>query len=246
MKTPLTTQIEHDLYYHTTKMGVYGCFEVTIGFNGKERVDYMTYDTKGIFRCYEIKVSKADFHSKAKLSFCGNYNYLVIPAELYQKIEADVPPDIGIIIYQGNSWFDTARKSKHRVCENPEMLKDSLIRSLARDARRLMESEDVEKTKKLKASLAKTEALLSHERDSLCFWQNRVSEVMDFCESLFGPDWWEKGVGAAFDPATPWGKNPYQDGRPYQAVIYPSMPPEVRESARKLFLEYVKAKKEEK
>jgi hypothetical protein len=28
-------------------MGVFGCFEVTIGFHGRERVDYMTLDTKG-------------------------------------------------------------------------------------------------------------------------------------------------------------------------------------------------------
>lgn len=38
----------------------------------------MTYDTKGIFRCYEVKVSKADFHSAAVKSFVGHYNYYVL------------------------------------------------------------------------------------------------------------------------------------------------------------------------
>ena len=49
------------IYMNFIKQGIFGCFEVTIGWNGKERVDFMTYDTKGIWRCYEIKVSKAEF-----------------------------------------------------------------------------------------------------------------------------------------------------------------------------------------
>ncbi len=37
------------------------------------------------WRCYELKVSLADFRSKAKLSFIGNYNYFVLPKALYEK-----------------------------------------------------------------------------------------------------------------------------------------------------------------
>ena len=48
MKTKKTLKLEQDIYNATEKVGVFGCFEVTIGFFGKERVDYMTYDTKGI------------------------------------------------------------------------------------------------------------------------------------------------------------------------------------------------------
>lgn len=67
-----------------------GCFEVTIGWYGKERVDYITYDTKGIWRCYEIKVSKSDFHSKAKKTFIGHYNYFVVTRELYNEIKNEI------------------------------------------------------------------------------------------------------------------------------------------------------------
>ena len=69
MKTAETVALEKAIRWATRKTGVFGCYEVTIGFCGRERVDYMTYDTKGVFRCYEIKVSKADFHSAAAKSF---------------------------------------------------------------------------------------------------------------------------------------------------------------------------------
>ena len=77
MKTAETVALEKAIRRATYKMGTFGCYEVTIGYGGKERVDYMTYDTKGIFRCYEVKVSKADFHSAAVKSFVGHYNYYV-------------------------------------------------------------------------------------------------------------------------------------------------------------------------
>lgn len=54
MKTAETVALEKAIRRATRKTGVFGCYEVTIGFCGRERVDYMTYDTKGVFRCYEI------------------------------------------------------------------------------------------------------------------------------------------------------------------------------------------------
>lgn len=87
MKTAETVALEKSIRRATRKTGVFGCYEVTIGFCGRERVDYMTYDTKGVFRCYEIKVSKADFHSAAAKSFVGHYNYYVLTRELYDQVK---------------------------------------------------------------------------------------------------------------------------------------------------------------
>lgn len=56
MKTAETVALEKAIRLATRKTGVFGCYEVTIGFCGRERVDYMTYDTKGIFRCYDMKL----------------------------------------------------------------------------------------------------------------------------------------------------------------------------------------------
>jgi len=41
-KTKLTKILEKELWRATRKLGTFGCFDVTIGWFGKERVDYMT------------------------------------------------------------------------------------------------------------------------------------------------------------------------------------------------------------
>ena len=73
MKSNTTIELEQELLKYTCKQGTFGCFEVTIGWFGSERVDFMTYNTRGEFWCYEIKVSKADFRSKAAITFVGHF-----------------------------------------------------------------------------------------------------------------------------------------------------------------------------
>jgi hypothetical protein len=128
-KTDLTIELERQIWSATAKQGVFGCFEVTIGWFGEERVDYITYDTKGIWRCYEIKVSKSDFYSKSKKTFVGHFNYFVIPKELYEEVKDDIPKHIGV--YIGNYSIKKAKKQQLTVDE--QVLKDSMIRSLSRE-----------------------------------------------------------------------------------------------------------------
>ena len=128
-KTDKTLDLERRLWFATNKTGVFGCFEVTIGFRGRERVDYLTYDTKGVWRCYEIKVSKEDFYSESKITFVGNYNYFVMPDELYEIVQADIPSHIGV----HNGSFCIKRPKKQELQVDEEILKYSLIRSLSRE-----------------------------------------------------------------------------------------------------------------
>lgn len=86
-KTEQKKFIESRLWAKNNIMGLFGCFEVTIGWYGNEIVDFITYKTNGEFRCYEIKTSVQDFYSKARLSFVGDFNYYVIPEELYLKLK---------------------------------------------------------------------------------------------------------------------------------------------------------------
>ena len=88
-KTEKTRFIERILWANKNEQGLFGCFEVTIGWFGNEIVDFITYKTNGEFRCYEIKVSKSDFNSGAKLSFHGDFNYYVMPTELYEQLKTD-------------------------------------------------------------------------------------------------------------------------------------------------------------
>lgn len=138
-KTQETKQLEKDIFNAIHKQGVFCCFEVTIGWFGKERVDMMSYDTKGIFRCFEIKVSVEDFHSSAKKSFCGHYNYYVLTNELYEKVKDEIPNHIGVYVH--DSCVKRAKKQEISD-EMLQILKDSMIRSLSRYSDKIILNED--------------------------------------------------------------------------------------------------------
>lgn len=178
-KTEETLNLERNIKIATLKIGVFGCLEVTIGFGGKERVDYMTYDTKGIFRCYEIKVSKSDFHSPHKNSFVGHYNYYVLTKELYDQVADEIPDWVGC--YVGQSCVKKPKKqdidSKVYTCRKTvngrstevstpwtDMLKDSFIRSLYRDSEKLYQSENQAYLSRLKADANRAERQAEQDR----------------------------------------------------------------------------------
>jgi hypothetical protein len=171
-KTELTIELEKKLYSNTSKQGIFGCFEVTIGWFGKERVDYITYDTKGIWRYYEIKVSKADFHSKANKTFVGHFNYYVMPKELYEEIKDEIPNHIGV--HTGSYCIKNAKKQNLSVNEN--VLKDSLIRSLCRDAGKLYKSKNPNYINNLKNNIAKLEKEKKEWRKNFYDMSRRVRE----------------------------------------------------------------------
>lgn len=148
MKRTETTIIENVL--HKSLFGAnpklakeYGTTEVTIDFprngNGRELVDFMSYEPKNhVFRCYEIKVTMQDFHSKAKKSWYGNYNYLVVSNELYaeqtlDEWKAEIPLHVGIIVVDTvTTKKQTVKKAlkKDITVEQSNVLKDSLLRTL--------------------------------------------------------------------------------------------------------------------
>lgn len=121
----------------------YGTTEVTISHygmtGGKEIVDFMSYDVdKDTFRCYEIKVTMQDFHSKAKKSWYGNYNYLVLSRELYEEKPLDwwineIPSDVGIIVIDPTTTEKKTvvkPKKKNIPIEYTNVLRNSLLRTL--------------------------------------------------------------------------------------------------------------------
>ena len=116
-------------------MGVYGAFELTFG---RERVDFLTVNRKGIWRAYEVKVTKEDFHSKAAKTFVGHYNYFVMPEDLYEEVKKDIPKHIGV--HNGSWVISNPRKQELNIDE--QILKDSLIRSLYREQEKFIQTCD--------------------------------------------------------------------------------------------------------
>lgn len=186
MKTENTKRLEMAIWNATNKQGVFGCFEVTIGWHGHERVDYMTYDTKGVFRCYEVKVTKADFHSPCHNSFVGHLNYYALPTDLYEEVKDEIPDHVGVYV-ERNGCAYSVKRARRRPVEDPDTLKDSLIRSLCREVTKQIQSGDPVRVERLNRGIAQ----LKRERDNYCrqYW-----DLLREVQERYGTRWNKGGM----------------------------------------------------
>ena len=163
-----TVALEEALHYQVKMNRIYGCEEVTIGFynngHGNEIVDFMTMDSKGIVKCYEIKVTLDDLKSSAKLSWYGHYNYLLVTPELYQKVNdwsQHIPKHIGIIVGTGLVSKRKAKKIDLSL-EQSMMVKESLIRSMFYKMIRYKDSHSIKKQSYLESRIRQLTREKSH------------------------------------------------------------------------------------
>lgn len=155
MKTKETIALENALMRDTIKYRKFGVPEVTIGWYGNRRVDFMSTTTKGLIRCYEIKVTESDFHSKNGHNFDGNFNYYVMPEELWEQVKDEIPEHVGVLV---GTDLKSVKKCKFK--ELPDSEREKMIlylcRSLSREVKKSYRS-------KSKAVLAR----LERENDNL-------------------------------------------------------------------------------
>lgn len=154
MKTPLTLDLEKTLYAYWEAQGATAVEEVTMP-NDLGIVDTLVRQNDGdshLWRCFELKVTKADFHSHAKLSFVGQYNYFVFPASLYPQLKAEIPANIGVFTYRAFApdalaaslvpvpapgTLTIAKPARRQALQVPEAaLNDRFIASLDREVRK--------------------------------------------------------------------------------------------------------------
>ncbi|WP_225047883.1 hypothetical protein [Lacticaseibacillus kribbianus] len=153
-KTALTLDLERTLYAYWEELGATAVEEVTMPDN-QGIVDTLVrqQDATGTtWRCFELKVTKADFHSSAALSFVGHYNYFVLPAKLYQQLADEIPAGIGVMTYTAYApkliaasllppaapgVLTVARKPTRQELQVPEdALTDRFIASLNREVQK--------------------------------------------------------------------------------------------------------------
>lgn len=175
IKTEETLRLERNIWEATHKQGVFCCYEVTIGWWGKERCDYITYDTKGIWRCYEIKISKSDFHSKAHNTFIGHFNYYVLTKELYEQVKDEIPNHIGV--YLGDYCAKRAKKQELGVDE--QILKNSMIRSLYREVEKLIKSGNTTTVGNLNSEISRLRREYQNYRDRSTHYSNAIYTICD-------------------------------------------------------------------
>ena len=130
---------------------IYWAREVTFDYATSKavRVDYMRFKPvnntvsgieKGDFYCYEVKSSMEDFHSKNGHNFIGDFNYYVMPEEVFLKIEHEIPYGIGVYVPGEKSnrreWIElkSVKKAVRKDRKRPvsEMLL-MMFRSAARE-----------------------------------------------------------------------------------------------------------------
>lgn len=113
---------------------IYWAKEVTFDYATSKsvRVDYMRYKPvnntvsgieKGDFYCYEIKSSLADFRSKNGHNFIGDYNYYVMPEEVFLQVQDLIPYFVGVLAPRQRGMI-AVKKARRRDRERPvsEML----------------------------------------------------------------------------------------------------------------------------
>lgn len=129
---------------------IYWAREVTFDYATEHsiRVDYMRFKPvnnsisgieKGDFYCYEVKSSIEDFYSKNGHNFIGDYNYYVMPEEVYESVKNEIPYNVGVFVPGSDAKWEplkSAKKAKRKDRDRPvsEMLL-MMFRSFARDAR---------------------------------------------------------------------------------------------------------------
>lgn len=177
MKTKETLAIEQALFNEYCGPWQFGVHEVTIGLGGSERVDFLTISTHDVVRCFEIKVSKSDLNSKAKLSFCGNYNYLVAPKEIgLLALESEIIPSwVGVMVFSPQEELEILRAPAYKEinAEALSVIKSSLIRSMSREINKSKSnnynelSRDLSRTRRALKQLRREHAELKNEFNEL-------------------------------------------------------------------------------
>ena len=137
---------------------IYWAKEVTFDYSTDHpvRVDYMQYKPRnnsvsgieaGDFRCFEIKSSIEDFKSKHGHNLIGDYNYYIMPQNVFETVKMLIPYAVGVYVPSGLNGLELIRKARRKDRDRPigEMLLmmwRSSRRDLAQARRVTMVTED--------------------------------------------------------------------------------------------------------
>lgn len=153
MSRPETTlslsNLTEKLICPTGDARIYWAKEVTFDYAtlNPVRVDYMRFKPlnntvsgieKGDFYCYEVKSSVADFHSKNGHNFIGDFNYYVMPKDVFDAVREEIPYQVGVYCPDDSQTTLRSVKQAHRK-DRTRPLSEMLLmmfRSAARELRR--------------------------------------------------------------------------------------------------------------
>lgn len=133
-KSEKTYELEEIITIATARLDRVGCPEVTLGDYGI--VDFISMDIGGArtVRCYELKISKSDFLSDAKKTFIGDFNYYVIPTELWGHVRNYIEKGIGVWTVDSHGKVEVKKKASRMQCKmNRSEILSRILRALNRE-----------------------------------------------------------------------------------------------------------------
>lgn len=135
---------------------IYWAKEVTFDYatGHAVRVDYMRFKPvnnsvsgieKGDFYCYEIKSSVEDFASPNGHNYLGDYNYYVMPEDVYAAVKSKLPFYVGVFVPGGTIWggLKSVRNARRKDREKP--LAEMLLMMWRSDRRELVKARSAQK-----------------------------------------------------------------------------------------------------
>lgn len=133
-KSEKTYELEEIITLACARPDRIGCPEVTLDDYGI--VDFISMDINGArtVRCYELKISKSDFLSDAKKSFIGDFNYYVIPTELYDSVKGHVEKGIGVWVVDKHGHISVRKRASRMECQmDRSRIMGKILRALNRE-----------------------------------------------------------------------------------------------------------------
>lgn len=124
---------------------IYWAREVTVNYGTEQqkRVDYMLFKPvtnsvsgveKGDFTCFEVKSSVDDFRSKNGHNMIGDYNYYVMPEDVYEQVKSEIHHKIGVYVPDEYNGIRCIKKAKRQDREySMPLLLLMMFRSANRD-----------------------------------------------------------------------------------------------------------------
>jgi hypothetical protein len=143
----LSASVEQHINYRDPR--IYWAKEVTFTYatDHAVRVDFMRFVPvnnsvsgieKGDVYCYEVKSSVEDFHSKHGHNFLGDFNYYVMPQDVYEQVQKEIPYGVGVYVPESDlgNYYELRNIKKAKRKDRSRPISEILLmmfRSAARE-----------------------------------------------------------------------------------------------------------------